>query len=94
MARINARAGPILATRRSESVAGTLNGWRRPVLTGSFALAAAATAVLLLLPTTSDAAAEATLSEAVVPWSVANWVETDQMPAVEELVLAGEEYWP
>ncbi len=94
VARINERARPILAARRRESVAGTLDGWRRPVLAGAVALAAAAVAVLVLLPAANDAAAEPTLSEAVVPWSVAAWVETDQMPAVEELVLAGEELVP
>ena len=51
VARIVADARPLLeARRRRHSLARTLSGWRRPVMTGALGLAAAATATLLLLP--------------------------------------------
>ena len=94
VARINERARPILDARRRRTVAGTLMGWRRPVLTGAVSLAAAAVAVLLLLPGEDDEAVETTFAEAMVPWSVAAWMDGSYTPTLEELVQAVEEYAP
>ena len=98
--RINERARPMLEARRRETVAGTLTGWRRPVFTAAAGLAAAAAAVLLLLPASSadglaDAGAdEVTLVEAMIPWSVAAWMDGSYAPTAPELVAAVEEYIP
>ena len=92
--RINERAWPILEARRRETVSGTLMGWRRPVLTASATLAAAAVAVLFLLPVDDGDPVETTFAEAMVPWSVAAWMDGSYAPTVEELVQAVEEYAP
>lgn len=92
--RINERARPILEARRRETVAGTLMGWRRPVLTASATLAAAAVAVLFLLAGDDGDPVETTFAEAMVPWSVAAWMDGSYAPTVEELVQAVEEYAP
>ncbi len=94
VARINERARPLLEARRRETVAGTLMGWRRPVLSAAATLAAAAVAVLLLLPGDDADLVETTFAEAVVPWSVAAWMDGSHAPTVEELVQAVEEYVP
>jgi len=95
VARINERAEPILEARRHQSLAGTLAGWQRPVLTGVAGLAAAAIATLLLLPAEEATPVETMFAEAMMPWSVAAWVEGSYAPTVEELVLAvEEEYTP
>ncbi len=64
------------------------------MLTTAAALAAAAVAVLSLLPADDGDLVEATLAEAVVPWSVAAWIDGSYAPTVEELVRAVEEYAP
>lgn len=91
VARINERAEPILEARRYRSVAGTLAGWRRPVMTSVAGLAAAAVAVLLLLPAGEATPVETMFAEAMMPWSVAGWVDGSYAPTVEELVIAAEE---
>ncbi len=91
VARINERAGPVLEARRHESIAGTLAGWRRPVMSGVAGLAAAAVAVLLLLPAEEATPVETMFAEAIMPWSVAGWVDGSYAPTVEELVIAAEE---
>ena len=91
VARINERAEPILEARRYRSLAGTLAGWRRPVLSGVAGLAAAAVAVLLLLPAEEGTPVETMFAEAMMPWSVAGWVDGSYAPTVEELVIAAEE---
>ena len=95
VARIMAEARPLLeARRRQHTIARTLSGWRRPVMTGAVCLAAAAAATLLLLPADDPAPVEASFDEVVVPWSVAAWMDGSHTPTVEELVLALEEYSP
>lgn len=91
VARINERAEPILEARRYQSLAGTLAGWRRPVFTGVAGLAAAAVAILLLLPAEEATPVETMFAEAIMPWSVAGWVDGSYAPTVEELVIAVEE---
>ncbi len=91
VARINERAEPVLEARRYRSLAGTLAGWRRPVLSGVAGLAAAAVAVLLLLPAEEATPVETMFAEAMMPWSVAGWVDGSYAPTVEELVIAAEE---
>ena len=95
VARISARARPILAARRRQhSLARTLSDWRRPVLTTAGGLAAAAMVALLALPRPDAGPAEASLAEVTIPWSVAAWIDGSYIPTVEELVQAVEEYAP
>ena len=95
VARISARARPILeARRRQHTLTHTLSGWRRPVLTAAGGLAAAAMATLLLLPRQDAGPVEASLAEVMIPWSVAAWIDGSYTPTVEELVQAVEEYTP
>ncbi len=91
VARINQRAEHMLAARRHQSLAGTLAGWQRPVLGGVAGLAAAAIAILLLLPAEEATPVETMFAEAMMPWSVAAWVGGSYAPTVEELVMAVEE---
>lgn len=94
VADINKRARVILAARRRQTVAGTLTGWRRPVLAGAASLSATAVAVLLLLPREGGEPVETMFAEAMVPWSVAAWMDGSYAPTVEELLQAVEEYAP
>lgn len=95
VARIVSEARPLLeARRRRHPFARTLADWRRPVMVGAGALAAAAVATLFLLPGGDPAPVEAAFDEVVVPWSVAAWMDGSHTPTVEELVLAMEEYSP
>ena len=95
VARILAEARPVLeARRRRHSLASTLSGWRRPVVTGAVGLAAAVAATLFLLPANASPPVEASFAEVMVPWSVAAWMDGSHTPTVEELVLALEEYSP
>ncbi|MDE2762142.1 MAG: hypothetical protein OXQ94_01710 [Gemmatimonadota bacterium] len=95
VARILAEARPLLEVRRRRhSLARTLSGWRRPVVTGAVGLAAAAAATLVLLPGNASPPVEASIAEVAVPWSVAAWMDGSHAPTVEELVLALEEYSP
>ncbi|MDE2805270.1 MAG: hypothetical protein OXN18_09025 [Gemmatimonadota bacterium] len=94
VARIMAEARPLLdARRRQPTLAGTLAGWRRPVIAAASGLAAAAVATLMLLPG-DGGAEEVAMAEVMVPWSVAAWIEGSYAPTVEELVEAVEEYAP
>lgn len=94
VAGIMERAGPILEARRRRTLAGTLSGWQRPVLAGAAGLAAAAIAVLILLPGRDAAPLEVSLAEVVMPWSVAAWIEGGDAPTAIDLVDAVEEYVP
>lgn len=94
VAAIMERAGPILEARRHRTLAGTLSGWQRPVLAGAAGLAAAAIAVLILLPGRDAAPLEVSLAEVVMPWSVAAWIEGGDAPTAIDLVDAVEEYVP
>ena len=94
IARIMERAQPILAARRQQTLEGTLSRWRRPVMLGSAGLAAAAAAVLLLLPGRDAGAGEVSFAEVMMPWTVAAWMEGSYAPTAGELVLAIEEYMP
>lgn len=94
VARIMRRAGPLLEARRRQTLAGTLSGWRKPVFAGAAGLAAAAVAVLLLLPGTNPGPEEVSLAEVVMPWSVAAWIDGGDAPSAIELVAAIEEYAP
>lgn len=94
VAGIMERAGPILAARRQQSLTGTLSGWQRPVLAGAAGLAAAAVAVLILLPGEDPGSVEVSLAEVVMPWSVAAWIDGGEAPSAIELVDAVEEYVP
>ncbi len=91
VARISERAEPVLAARRHRSLTGTLAGWQRPVLGGVAGLAVAAIAILLLLPAEEATPVETMFAEAMMPWSVAAWVDGSYAPTVEELVMAVEE---
>ena len=64
--RINERARPILEARRRETLAGTLASWTRPVFTVSAGLAAAAMAVLMLVPEAREAAGEVAATDALL----------------------------
>lgn len=88
------RAAPILEARRQYSLEGTLSGWRRPVFASAAGLAAAAVAVLVLLPGANRGPAEVSLAEVVMPWSVAAWIDGGEAPSAIELVEAVEEYVP
>ncbi len=94
VARITDRAAPILEARRLRTLAGTLSAWRRPVFAGAAGLAAAAVAVLLLLPGENRGPDEVSLAEVVMPWSVAAWIDGGEAPSAIELVAAVEEYAP
>lgn len=94
VAGIMERAGPILEARRQRTLAGTLSGWQRPVLAGAAGLAAAAIAVLMLLPGGDAGPVEVSLAEVVMPWSVAAWIDGGDAPTAIELVDAVEEYVP
>ena len=94
VAGIMERAEPMLAVRRQQTLAGTLSGWRRPVLAGAAGLAAAAIAVLLLLPATESDPIEVSFAEVMMPWSVAAWMDGGHTPTAGELVQAVEEYVP
>lgn len=94
VARIVAEAEPLLEARR-RTLSLTLTQWGRPVMVGAAGLMAAALATLLLVPPADTSTpVEAGLDEAVVPWSVAAWIDGSHAPTVEELVLAIEEYSP
>ena len=94
VAGIMERAGPILEARRQRTLAGTLSGWQRPVLAGAAGLAAAAIAVLILLPGGEAAPVEVSLAEVVMPWSVAAWIDGGDAPSAIDLVDAVAEYVP
>ena len=94
VARIMERAGPILAARKHLTLTATLSGWRRPVLASAAGLAAAAVAVLMLLPGGDYAQTEVSLAEVVMPLPVAAWIDGGYAPTAGELVLALEEYVP
>ena len=94
VARIADRALPILEARRQQTLAGTLSAWQRPVFAGAAGLAAAAIAVLLLLPGENPGPDEVSLAEVVMPWSVAAWIHGGEAPSAIELVTAVEEYVP
>lgn len=87
-------ARPILEARRQQTLAGTLSGWRRPVLGGAAGLAAAAVAVLILLPGGDGATVEVSLAEVVMPLPVAAWMDGGYAPTAGELVQAVSEYVP
>ena len=95
VSRINDEAGPLLAARRRRaSLGGVLSAWTRPVMTASIGLAAAALLAVVLIPEPVDAEDGAALAEAVVPWSVAAWMDGEYSPTVEELIWAVEDYTP
>lgn len=94
VAGIMERAGPILEARRQRTLAGTLSGWQRPVLAGAAGLAAAAIAVLILLPGGDTGPVEVSLAEVVMPWSVAAWIDGGDAPSAIDLVDAVAEYVP
>lgn len=91
---IMVRAASILEARRQQTLAGTLSGWRRPVFAGAAGLAAAAVAVLVLLPGQNSGPGEVSLAEVVMPWSVAAWIDGGEAPSAIDLVDAVEEYVP
>ena len=88
------RARPILEARRQQTLEGTLSRWRRPVMAGAAGLAAAAVAVLLLLPGQNSGPDEISFAEVMMPWSVAAWMDGGYAPTAGELALAVEEYVP
>lgn len=92
--RITERARPILEARRRQTLAGTLSGWQRPVFASAAGLAAAAIAVLLLLPGRDAGPAEVSLAEVVMPWPVAAWIDGGDAPSSIDLVVAIEDYVP
>ncbi|MGI9628170.1 MAG: hypothetical protein ACR2QM_15160, partial [Longimicrobiales bacterium] len=79
---------PLLAARQPASLAQIVAGWRRPLLFGSAGLVGAAALALLAFPNISAEAEEVTLAAAVMPWTVAAWMDGSYSPTVEELVLA------
>ncbi|MGI9628381.1 MAG: hypothetical protein ACR2QM_16220 [Longimicrobiales bacterium] len=94
VARINKAAGPLLAARQPASLAQIVAGWSRPLLFGSAGLVGAAALALLAFPSISAEADEVTLAAAVMPWTVAGWMDGSYSPTVEELVLAVGEAQP
>ena len=94
VAGIMERAGPILEARRQRTLAGTLSGWQRPGPAGAAGLAAAAIAVLIMLPGGDTAPVEVSLAEVVMPWSVAAWIDGGDAPTAIDLVDAVAEYVP
>ncbi len=94
VAAILERAGPILEARRRQTLTGTLSGWKRPVLAGAGGLAAAAVAVLILLPGWDRSPVDVSLAEVVMPLPVAAWMDGDYAPTAGELVQAVAEYVP
>ncbi len=89
VAGITAAAAPELARRARLPAPGMmmlLADWVRPTLSAAAVMAAAAGAFLL---TGSDSAAEAgsLASEMGYSTSVANWVDAESAPSVEEMVL-------
>ena len=94
VAGIMERAGPILEARRQPTLTATLSGWQRPVLAGAAGLAAAAVAVLILLPGADSVPVEVSLAEVVMPLPVAAWIDGGYAPTAGELVQALEEYVP
>ena len=94
VAGIMERARPILEARRHHTLGEMLSRWRRPVVLGSAGLAAAAAAVLLLLPRQDTVPAEISFAEVMMPWTVAAWMEGSYAPTADELLQAVEEYLP
>ena len=94
VAEIMERARPILEARRQQTLEGTLSRWRRPVMAGAAGLAAAAVAVLVLLPGQASGPDEISFAEVMMPWSVAAWMDGGYAPTAGELVQAVEEYVP
>ena len=94
VAEIMERARPILEARRQQTLEGTLSRWRRPVMAGAAGLAAAAVAVLLLLPGQNSGPDEISFAEVMMPWSVAAWMDGGYAPTADELVQAVAEYVP
>lgn len=95
---ITAAAEPELARRASRADPFVLvAGWTRPLVAAAAVLALVASATLLSVGRTVGGAPseEATrvpaLSEALVPSTVAAWLEGGRAPTPEELVLALEE---
>jgi hypothetical protein len=88
-------ARPELERRASEaSPVVVLLGWTRPVLAMAASIAALCGATLMARAAESQVEAEVpAIAEALVPSSVAAWLEGGQAPTLEELVLsmAGEE---
>ena len=95
VARINQAAAPLLEVRRPASVWHTLSRWQRPVAWGSAGLVTAAVLSLLVLPSgAGEGSRDVILAEAVVPWTVAAWMEGEYTPTVMELVQSVEAYAP
>ncbi len=95
VARINQAAAPLLEARRPASLWQILSTWRRPVAWGSAGLVTAAVLSLLVLPSgATGSSGEVILAEAVVPWTVAAWMEGEYNPTVMELVQSVEAYAP
>ena len=94
VARINEAAAPVLEARRPISLLQMVTSWRRPLAWGSAGLVAAAAMSLLLVPTPTPSDADVTLTEAVMPWAVAAWMDGSYSPTVVELVQAVDAYTP
>jgi hypothetical protein len=88
-----AAAGEIArrATPRETGVIVFLAGWRRPAAAVCGAIAACAAAILLLQPRSTEAEDGGFASALGYPRTVAEWVEADWSPSVEELLFALED---
>lgn len=78
------------AARRDLTVLLFLSRWRRPAAAVYASIAAGAAAILLLQPGNAPAADPGVAAALGYPEAVANWMEADWDPSIEELVFAME----
>jgi len=91
---ITEAAAPELARLRKEtSLTAVISQWRRPVISTAVTIAAiSAVSLSLLMRSPADTSEEAPLlAEAMLPESVAAWMETGEALTLAELVAAIEE---
>ena len=91
---ITAAAAPELARlRRATSLTAVISQWRRPVISTAATVAAvSAVSLSLLMRSPADTSSEVPLlAEAVLPESVAAWMEVGEALTLAELVAAIEE---
>ena len=91
VSRINTAAEPYLDERqRLATPLSVVSSWRTPVLSGAVALAVAGVAALALIPEPEEVA----VVEAVMPGTVAAWLDGGATFTMAELVADVEAYVP
>lgn len=90
---IQRRAAPKLAARRANlSVLAELQSWRRPLLAAAAMLAIACVGVFARVRVPEPEGSAGGVAEAIgVPPQLADWIRSDELPSVAELLVALEE---